>query len=125
VQRKYHYRRKLPHRQWEDKVYFITFAAHKRKLLTPGSRDIVLEVCLLGNGKLFELHAAVIMPDHVHLMLSPYADENGTVTIPEIMQVIKSSSAHRINKYLGRKVECGRKSRSIEPCGKWITSAAE
>jgi len=43
------------------------------------------------------------MPDHVRLMLTPHADENGTISIPELTQAIKSSSAHRINKYLGRK----------------------
>jgi REP element-mobilizing transposase RayT len=34
----------------------------------PGSRAIVLETCIAGDGKKYELHAAVIMPDHVHLM---------------------------------------------------------
>ncbi len=101
--RKYNYRRKLPHKQWEDKVYFITFSTHHREVLTPGSRDIVLNTCLIGNGKLFDLHAMVVMPDHVHLLLTPGADENGTVSIPEIMQAIKSTSAHDNNKYLGRK----------------------
>ena len=103
MERKYAYRRKLPHYQWENKVFFITFSTHKREALTPGSRDLVLETCLVGNGKLFDLHAAVVMPDHVHLLLTPRADENGTVSIPEIMHAIKSTSAHRINKYLGRR----------------------
>lgn len=101
--RKYNYRRKLPHKQWDDKVYFITFSTHHREVLTPGSRDIVLKTCLRGNGNLFDLHALVVMPDHVHVLLTPLADENGTVSIPEIMQAIKSTSAHEINKYLGRK----------------------
>lgn len=43
------------------------------------------------------------MPDHVHLMLRPLCDDNGEVTIPEILQEIKSVSAHRVNKLLGRK----------------------
>jgi len=84
-------------------VYFITFSTHHRAVLTPGSRDIVLKTCLKGDGKLFDLHAVVVMPDHVHLLLTPEADENGTVSIPEIMQAIKGTSAHEINKYLGRK----------------------
>lgn len=60
-------------------------------------------LCLQGNGKLFELHAVVVMPDHVHLMLTPLADENGEISLSEIMQTIKSASAHRINRYLGFK----------------------
>jgi hypothetical protein len=35
-------------------------------------------------------------------MLVPLADHNGTISVSEIMQAIKSTSSHRINKYLGR-----------------------
>jgi putative transposase len=97
----------LPHYQWLNKVYFLTFCTHHREVLSPGSRSIVLETCLFGNGKLFQLHAAVVMPDHVHLLLTPAIDEQGPISIPKIMQAIKGTSAHRINKYLGRK--CARK----------------
>jgi len=101
--RKYAYRRKLPHYQWLDKVYFVTFSTHRREVLAPKARDIVLETCLFGRGKMFQLHAAVVMPDHVHLLLTPLAEGEGLISIPEIMQAIKGTSAHRINKYLGRK----------------------
>jgi putative transposase len=103
MQRKYDYRRMLPHHQWLNKVYFLTFCTHNRRALSPGSRSIVLETCLFGNGKLFQLHTAVVMPDHVHLLLTPLIDEQGPISIPEIMQAIKGTLAHRINKYLGRK----------------------
>ena len=93
----------LPHHQWKGKVFFITFCTYHRQYLTSGSREIVLHTCLAGNGKLFLLHAVVIMPDHVHLALSPMTDEQGEIPIPRILQAIKSASAHRINKYLGRK----------------------
>ncbi len=42
------------------------------------------------------------MPDHVRLILSPLADEEGSFSIPQIMHAIKSESAHRINKALER-----------------------
>ena len=103
MQRKYRYRRNLPHLQWQNRIYFLTFCTHKRQPLTAGARDRVLETCLSGNGKLFDLHAAVVMPDHVHLVLTPLCDENGMIAIQEITQAIKGASAHRINKYLGRK----------------------
>ena len=103
MERKYAYRRMLPHYQWLNKVYFLTFCTRNRQELSPGSRSIVLETCLFGNGKLFQLHIAVVMPDHVHLLLTPAIDEQGPISIPEIMQAIKGTSAHRINKYLGRK----------------------
>ena len=43
------------------------------------------------------------MPDHVHPVFTPLADENGPFSVAEIMQAIKSASAHRINQALGRK----------------------
>jgi REP element-mobilizing transposase RayT len=43
------------------------------------------------------------MPDHVHRLLTPLKDERGERSLPEILQEIKSISAHRINEYLGRK----------------------
>ena len=43
------------------------------------------------------------MPNHVHLLLTPVIGEDGPLSIPEIMQGIKSASAHRINKLLGRR----------------------
>ena len=42
------------------------------------------------------------MPDHVHLICMPLIDDNGSISIPEITRTIKSESAHRINKALGR-----------------------
>jgi putative transposase len=103
VDPKYHYRRMLPHHQWRGKIYFITFCAHDRQQLTHGSRDVILETCHAGNGKLFHLHAIVVMPDHVHLAISPMSDEDGEVPLPKILQAIKGASAHRINRYLGRR----------------------
>ena len=98
MQRRYDYRRKLPHLQPDFKIFFITFSTSRRWILPPLARDIVVETCLRGDGRRFELHALVVMPDHVHLALTPRWDERGTFSIPEITQEIKSVSAHRINK---------------------------
>jgi REP element-mobilizing transposase RayT len=43
------------------------------------------------------------MPDHLHLVLSPLCDSEGCYSVAEIMQGIKSSSAHRINRLLNHK----------------------
>ncbi len=43
------------------------------------------------------------MPDHVHLVFTPLADDNGPLSLPEIFQKAKSESAHRINRLLQRK----------------------
>jgi len=42
------------------------------------------------------------MPDHTHLVLTPLYDGSGFYSIAEIMQGIKSVSAHRINRTLKR-----------------------
>ena len=101
--RKYEYRRKLPHYQPDFKAIFITFCTYKRWVLPTVARDIVLETCLSGNGSKFHLHCVVVMPDHVHILLNPGRDSDGPISIAEIMQAIKGASAHRINRYLGRK----------------------
>ena len=102
ISRKYEYRRKLPHYQPDNKALFITFSSAKRWILPEAARDIVMEVCLFGNGRNFQLHGIVVMPDHVHLVLTPLTDTKGTKSLPEILQALKSTSAHRINQALGR-----------------------
>ncbi len=101
--RKYEYRRRLPHYQPDFKIQFITFCTHRRWKLSANARRIVLEVCLRGNGVNFELLAVVVMPDHVHIALNPLARDEGTICLPQILQAIKSTSAHRINRELGHR----------------------
>ena len=101
--RKYEYRRRLPHYQPDFKIFFITFCTYRRWRLPARTRQIVLDVFLHGNGKLFELLALVVMPDHVHVALNPLTDMDGQVSLPEILQAIKSTSSHRINKELGHR----------------------
>lgn len=101
VQNKYEYRRRHPHYQPDHRVFFITFCTYRRRELSERARSIVLEVCLRGNSSLFELLAVVVRPDHVHLALDPLVSSDGPVCIARIMQAIKSTSAHRINRELG------------------------
>lgn len=103
MQRKYEYRRKLPHYQPDFKAFFITFSTHRRWTLPESVRQLVIDTCLAGNGKKFRLYATVVMPDHVHMVLAPKYDANGAVSIAEIMQAIKGASAHKINRALGRR----------------------
>jgi REP element-mobilizing transposase RayT len=47
------------------------------------------------------LYAAVIMPDHVHLLFLPSRDENDQpFAMVDILQCLKSTTAHRINRLL-------------------------
>lgn len=100
--RKYEYRRRLPHYQPDFKIFFITFCTYRRWEL-PGRARLVLDVFLHGDGKLFELLALVVMPDPVHVALNPLGDMDRKVSLPEILQAIKSTSSHRINKEIGHR----------------------
>lgn len=128
---KYKYRRRLPHLQKDGAALFVTFCTHARLGLSSEARQIVLDHCLRegglrgsdagggphgprSEGKAGEdarptraprihLHAIVVMPDHVHFLLSPCRDENGwPYPLVEIMQCLKATTAHRINKLLSR-----------------------
>jgi REP element-mobilizing transposase RayT len=103
AQHKYNYRRRLPHIQKDFRPLFITFTTAKRWRIPEEARDVVMQCCLAQHGRMFDLHAAVVMPDHVHLVLTPLRGEDGWIfSLPEIMRVVKSTTAQAINKSLGR-----------------------
>ena len=98
-------RRRLPHFERAWGKYAVTFTTHERHPLTSEERDLVLKSILYAHehGQ-YELYAACVMPDHVHLLFEPQIKENDAQGTPvffslsEIIQAIKSSTAHRINK---------------------------
>jgi REP element-mobilizing transposase RayT len=101
--RKYDYRRNLPHIETSGRTHFVTFTTHMRWQLPPLARDLVLKHCLHDNGKKLQLHMTVIMPDHVHLIFTPLENEqHETFSFEEIVGSIKGASAHSINKALKR-----------------------
>ncbi|MGC2398804.1 MAG: transposase [Acidobacteriaceae bacterium] len=120
---KYRYRRRLPHLQKADADLFVTFCTAGPLILSSAARDLVLEHCLReheanvaraplrqAQGRLspasrpqprINLLAVVVMPDHVHLLLSPLRDcEGWPFPLVDILQCLKSTTAHRINKFL-------------------------
>jgi REP element-mobilizing transposase RayT len=109
---KYRYRRRLPHLQKADADLFITFCTGGPLVLSAPARDLVLEHCLREGGvarapspascpKRIHLHAVVIMPDHVHLLLQPLRSQDGwPYPLVDILQSLKSTTAHHINKRL-------------------------
>jgi REP element-mobilizing transposase RayT len=100
---KYAYRRRLPHYQQADRVLFVTFCCSCLDPLPASVRDLALRHCLHDQGTKATIHAVVVMPDHVHLLLTPLRDLNGDVySLVEILQGIKSASAHSLNRALGR-----------------------
>lgn len=102
--RRYEYRRRLPHYQRDDRPLFVTFRTQKRVELPPEARTRALRHCVHDHGKTINLHAAVIMPDHAHLLFTALRDAEGwTFALPEILRAIKGTSARSINNLLSRR----------------------
>jgi REP element-mobilizing transposase RayT len=100
---KYAYRRRLPHYQKDDRAVFVTFCCGCLDPLPEAVRGIVLRHCLHDQGTKAAFHAVVVMPNHVHLLLTPLRDLEGNLySLVEIMQAIKGASAHSLNRALGR-----------------------
>jgi len=99
------YRRNLPHLQKDFTPHFITFVTKFRWILPPPARDIVLASCRHDHRRMYELYVATVMPDHVHLILTPLIDEQRceVFSLMKIMQGIKAASARQINQQLVRK----------------------
>ena len=97
------YRRNLPHYQCDAKRHFITFVTTNRLELPPFARQIVLESCIHGDGIKYNLRVAMVMPDHVHLILTPLVcvERRRMYSLQEILGSIKKYSARRINSGLG------------------------
>jgi alanyl-tRNA synthetase/REP element-mobilizing transposase RayT len=97
-------KRRLPHfdRAWGK--YAVTFSTGNRRPLAPVERDIVLECILFpAQRNHYELYVACVMPDHVHLLFEPQI-KSGVAqskaafhSLSELLQNIKSVSAHRVN----------------------------
>ena len=67
-------------------------------LIRPLIGSLVGEALLKWDGVRYKLIAWIIMPNHVHIMLSPIGDHS----VADIMHSIKSFTSHEANKLLKR-----------------------
>jgi len=96
-------RRNLPHIQKPERTYFVTFRTH-RHMLHSEARTIVLEACRHWHARKMNLCIAAVMPDHVHLLLTPFMNKQGeSISLAELLHSIKGYSAHQIVKRCGLK----------------------
>jgi len=87
------YRRRLPHWRLRDSVYFVTWRLHEeQRELSPAERDTVCNALRHANGERYALYAYVVMDDHVHAILAPWAP------LEEVVQAWKSYTAHVIRR---------------------------
>jgi len=67
-------------------------------LRQPAVADLVESAIRHFDGQRYQLGAYVIMPNHVHLILTPLGDYN----LPDILHTWQSVSAHEINKLINQ-----------------------
>ena len=100
--RTYQYRRRLPHFQKFDRPLFVTFCKLSHDPFTQLARDRVLKHVLYEHNWRVDLHAAVIMPDHIHLLFTALRNEEGwPYPIQKILKMIKGTSARDVNNAMG------------------------
>ena len=104
LERKYRYRRRLPHIQNVERPMFVSFNTKDWWVLPEAARDTVLERCLAEHKKTIFVEAAVVMPEHVHLAFWILRDRDDyPMSIPAVMKQIKGSSGYKVNRLLQRK----------------------
>ena len=83
-----------------SRTFFATTKTHAGRRLLQSGRNAALLIDVLRSymaARKFKVHDFVVMPDHVHLLLSV----RGGTTIEKAMQLIKGRFSHRL------KHECG------------------
>ncbi len=91
-------RRNLPHWEAGGSTYFATFRLRTDEL-SPTERTVVLDACRYWDGRRILLHAAVVMPDHAHLLFTPLEKEPGNWwSLAELMHSIKGYSSKEVLK---------------------------
>ena len=68
-----------------------------RALARPGVQDVVRDCLIRFQGDRLRLHAAVIMPNHVHILIEPL----GPNKLPALLKGIKGASAREANQIIG------------------------
>src|SRR5262249_34788669 len=82
--------------------YAITWSTNARHKLSDAARKIVLDCILYWNERRYDLYAACVMPDHVHILIEPRVKREASsatefYSLTEILHTLKSFTAHKIN----------------------------
>jgi putative transposase len=88
---------RLPHLGKPDRTYYVTFCTKDRRVLVPAERTAVLKRCISHHDVLHHVYIVTVMPDHVHLLSTPYE----CATIKRIVTGIKRGSATDLNRLRG------------------------
>jgi putative transposase len=86
------------------RTFFITTGTSMGRRLLQSERNANLLIDVLRSlvaERKFQLHDFVVMPDHVHLLLTV----DNEMTIEKAMQLVKGRFSHRLSQELGYKGE--------------------
>jgi REP element-mobilizing transposase RayT len=93
------FRRHLPHLQTPESTYFVTFRCRNGLFLSDQAKEIVMSTIRHWDEIRFDLDAAVVMPDHVHLICRILGERS----LSAVLHSVKGYSARLINTLLTRK----------------------
>jgi putative transposase len=90
---------RLHHLTMAGCTYFVSTKSFRSTALfqVHALTDIIVAKLLhYRDAGAYQLHAFVLMPNHLHLLLTP----SGTTTLEKAMQLIKGGSSHEIHKQM-------------------------
>src|SRR5438105_14028119 len=96
------------HRTAPGASYFVTTKCWQSRAIfrVPENADILIQAILdYRNQGAYLLHEFVIMPDHLHLLLTPSL----TTSLEKALQLIKAGASHRIHSHRNHKMEVWQK----------------
>ena len=98
------HKRNLPHLEATGATYFVTFRCRKGLEIQQQARDAVLSAVRHWDGERIDLDAAVVMPDHVHMIFRVIGGErqDACPALSKVLHSIKSFSSNQVNTILGR-----------------------
>jgi REP element-mobilizing transposase RayT len=83
----------MPHWRQDGATYFVTWRLKSQTpTLSALERDVVRETIWHFEQVRFDIYASVVMNDHVHVLMTPYAGH----PLAKIVQAWKSFSARRV-----------------------------
>lgn len=93
---------KQPHHLATDGgTYFVSSSTNDRFILPKIAKQIALDSFKYFHNTRYELHAAVVMRDHFHLLLTLLKQEDGTYfKLSSVMNSLKGYSSHKIGEEL-------------------------
>jgi REP element-mobilizing transposase RayT len=87
--------------KWDDAL--DTLAHGEKYLSNPQIAELVAESLLYRDGKVYDLEAFSVMPNHGHLVCAPLKDTEGKYySLSTIMHSLKRYTAYEANQILGR-----------------------